>query len=140
MYKQIAENKRRTVFIIIGFVVMIGIIAALFAWYFNDPWIAVWTTVVAIIYALFQYYAAGSLAMAMTGAKEIEKKDNPRLYNIVENLSITTGLPMPKVYIIEDKAPNAFATGRDPKYAAVAATTGLIDIMDDKELTAVMAH
>ncbi|MBR2680524.1 MAG: M48 family metallopeptidase [Exiguobacterium sp.] len=127
-------------FIIIGFVVMIGIIAALFAWYFNDPWIAVWTTVVAIIYALFQYYAAGSLAMAMTGAKEIEKKDNPRLYNIVENLSITTGLPMPKVYIIEDKAPNAFATGRDPKYAAVAATTGLIDIMDDKELTAVMAH
>ena len=140
MYKQIAENKRRTVFIIIGFVVMIGIIAALFAWYFNDPWIAVWTTVVAIIYALFQYYAAGSLAMAMTGAKEIEKKDNPRLYNIVENLSITTRLPMPKVYIIEDKAPNAFATGRDPKYAAVAATTGLIDIMDDKELTAVMAH
>ena len=78
--------------------------------------------------------------MAMTGAREIQKKDNPRFYNIVENLSITTGLPMPKVYIIEDKAPNAFATGRDPKHAAVAATTGLIDIMDDKELTAVMAH
>ena len=78
--------------------------------------------------------------MAMTGAKEIVKKDNPRLYNIVENLSITTGLPMPKVYIIDDKAPNAFATGRDPKHAAVAATTGLLDIMNDKELTAVMAH
>lgn len=78
--------------------------------------------------------------MVMTGAREITKKDNPRLYNIVENLSITTGLPMPKVYVIDDKAPNAFATGRDPKHASVAATTGLMDIMNDKELTAVMAH
>ncbi len=140
MYKQIAENKRRTALIIIGFIIMIGAIAAIFAWYFNDPWIAVWTIIVAIIYAIFQYYAAGSLAMMMTGAKEIEKKDNPRFYNIVENLSITTGLPMPKVYIIDDPAPNAFATGRDPKHASVAATTGLLDIMDKKELTAVMAH
>ena len=140
MYKQIAENKRRTVVIIMGFVLMIGVIAGLFAWFYRDPWIAVWTIVVAIIYALIQYYFAGNIAMAMTGAKEIVKKDNPRLYNIVENLSITTGLPMPKVYIIDDKAPNAFATGRDPKHAAVAATTGLMDIMNDKELTAVMAH
>ena len=140
MYKQIAENKRRTVFIVIGFVIMIGAIAGLFAWFYRDPWIAVWTIVVAMIYALIQYYFAGNIAMVMTGAKEIEKKDNPRLYNIVENLSITTGLPMPRVYIIDDKAPNAFATGRDPKHAAVAATTGLLDIMNDKELTAVMAH
>lgn len=140
MYKQIAENKRRTVYIIVGFVFLIGVIAALFAWAYNDPWIAAWTIVAAIVYAVIQYYISGSLAMAMTGAKEIQKKDNPRFYNIVENLSITTGLPMPKVYIINEQAPNAFATGRDPKHAAVAATTGLIDIMDDKELTAVMAH
>ena len=140
MYKQIAENKRKTVFIIIGFVIMIGAIAGVFAYFYKDLWIAVWTVVVSIIYALIQYYLAGDIAMAMTGAKEIAKKDNPRLYNIVENLSITTGLPMPKVYVIDDKAPNAFATGRDPKHAAVAATTGLMDIMDDKELTAVMAH
>lgn len=140
MYKQIAENKRRTVYIIIGFVLMIGVIAGIFAYFYNDPWIAVWTIVIAIIYATIQYFAAGSIAMAMTGAKEITKKDNPRFYNIVENLSITTGLPMPKVYIINETAPNAFATGRDPQHAAVAATTGLIDIMDDKELTAVMAH
>lgn len=140
MYKQIAENKRKTVFIIIGFVVMIGLIAVAFAWAYNDPWIAAWTIVIAIVYALIQYYASSSLAMVMTGAHEITKKDNRRFYNIVENLSITTGLPMPKVYIIDDKAPNAFATGRDPNHASVAATTGLIDIMDDKELTAVMAH
>lgn len=140
MYKQIAENKRRTVLIIIGFVLMIGMISALFAWVYNDIWIAVWTTIVAIIYAVIQYYLSSSLAMAMTGAREITKKDNPRLYNIVENLSITTGLPMPKVYIVEDNAPNAFATGRDPEHASVAATTGLLDIMNDKEVTAVMAH
>lgn len=140
MYKQIAENRRKTVFIMIGFVILIGAIAGIFAYFYRDPWIAVWTIVAAVIYAVFQYFMADSIAMAMTGAREITKKDSPRFYNIVENLSITTGLPMPKVYIIEDKAPNAFATGRDPKHAAVAATTGLIDIMDDKELTAVMAH
>ena len=140
MYKQIAENKRRTVYIIVGFVLMIGAIAGIFAWVYNDVWIAVWTIVAAIIYAIIQYYASSSVAMAMTGAKEITKKENPRFYNIVENLSITTGLPMPKVYIIDDQAPNAFATGRDPKHASVAATTGLLDIMDDKEVTAVMAH
>lgn len=140
MYKQIAENKRRTIYIIVGFVILIGAIAGIFAWVYNDPWIAVWTVVVATVYAVFQYFASSSIAMAMTGAREITKKDNPRFYNVVENLSITTGLPMPKVYIIDDKAPNAFATGRDPEHASVAATVGLIDIMDDKELTAVMAH
>lgn len=140
MYKQIAENKRRTIYIIVVFVLIIAVIASLFAWYYKDPWIAVWTIVAGIVYAVIQYYASGTLAMAMSGAKEIEKKDNPRLYNIVENLSITTGLPMPKVYVVDDLAPNAFATGRDPKHAAVAATTGLMDIMSDKELTAVMAH
>lgn len=140
MYKHIAENKRRTIYIMVGFVVMIGAIAALVAWYFNDFWVAVWTILIAIVYAVIQYYASSSIAMAMTGAREIQKKDNPRLYNIVDNLAITTGLPMPKVYIIDDPAPNAFATGRDPKHASVAATTGLLDIMNDKEVTAVMAH
>ncbi len=140
MYKQIAENKRRTVFIMIGFVILLGLIAGVFAYFYQDWKIAVWTLIVAILYAVFQYYCASSLAVAMTGAREITKKDNPRFYNIVENLSITTGLPMPKVYVIDDKAPNAFASGRDPKHALVAATTGLLDIMNDKELTAVMAH
>ncbi|MBQ3263833.1 zinc metalloprotease HtpX [Candidatus Saccharibacteria bacterium] len=140
MYKQIAQNKRRTIVIMVAFVAMIAAIAAAFAWWYNDPWNAVWTVLIAGIYAAVQYFAAGSIATAMTGAVEIQKKDNPRLYNIVENLSITTGLPMPKVYIVNDPAPNAFATGRDPQHAVVATTTGLLDIMNDKELTAVMAH
>ena len=140
MYKQIAQNKRKTVYIMILFVMFIAVIAGLFAYFMKDVWVAVWTILIAIVYAIIQYFAAGSIATTMAGAKEIEKRDNPRFYHIVENLSITTGLPMPKVYIIEDPAPNAFATGRDPKHAVVAATTGLIDIMDDKELEAVMAH
>ena len=70
MYKQIAENKRRTVFIIIGFVVMVGVIAGLFAWYYQNAWVAVWTILIAIVYALFQYYASGTIAMAMTGQKK----------------------------------------------------------------------
>lgn len=140
MYKQIAQNKRRTVIIMVGFVLMIVVIAAVFAYFYNDPWIAVWTLVVATVYAVIQYFAAGSLATMMTGAEEVDKKSCSRLYKIVENLSITTGLPMPKVYVIKESAPNAFATGRDPKHAVVAATTGLMDVMNDKELTAVMAH
>lgn len=140
MYKQIAVNKRNTVFIMIGFIVVIGLFGSAFAYYYNDWAILIYVFVISLVYTIFQYFAATSLATAMTGAREISKKDNPRLYNIVENLSITAGLPMPKVYIIDDAAPNAFATGRDPEHAVVAATTGLLDIMNDKELTAVMAH
>ena len=140
MYKLIAQNKRRTVLIMFLFVILIGAIGAAFAAYFGDWWIVLWTVVAASIYAGIQYFIAGSATMMMTGATEISKKDCPRLYNAVENLSITTGLPMPKVYLIDDPAPNAFATGRDPKHAMVAATSGLVDIMNDKELTAVMAH
>lgn len=140
MYKQIAANKRNTIIIMIIFVVLIALIGAAFAYAFNDWAITLYVLVVASIYAVIQYFLATSLTVLMTGAKEIQKKDNPRLYRIVENLSITTGLPMPKVYVIEDSAPNAFATGRDPKHSIVAATTGLLDIMDDNELTAVMAH
>lgn len=140
MYKQIAANKRKTIYLMIIFTVLIGGISCLFAWYFDDWFITVWTLIVAIGYALIQYFFATSESVIMTGAKEIEKKDCPRLYNTVENLCITTGLPMPKVYIIDDPAPNAFAAGRNPKNSVVAATTGLLDIMDNKELTAVMAH
>ncbi|MBR2659447.1 M48 family metalloprotease [Candidatus Saccharibacteria bacterium] len=140
MYKQIAANKRRTIFLMLFFVALIGLIGGIFAYFYQNLWVEVGILVIATGYAVLQYFAAGSLAVAMTGAHQIEKKDNPKLYNAVENISITTGLPMPKVYIIDDPAPNAFATGRDPKHAIVAATTGLLDIMDKSELEAVMAH
>ena len=140
MYSAIAKNKRNTVFIMVFFLVIIGGLGWLAGYIYNDPTITVMTIVIATAYALFQYYLAGSQALSMSGAIEIQKADNPRLFRIVENLCIATGTPMPKIYIINDQAPNAFATGRDPQHAAVAATSGLLDLMDDAELEGVMAH
>ncbi|HEY9478207.1 MAG TPA: M48 family metallopeptidase [Microbacteriaceae bacterium] len=144
MYSAIARNKRNTVFIILLFLVIIGGLGWLASVAYSgpdgDPTIVIVVIVVATIYAIVQYFAASRLAVSMAGGHEIRKSDNPRLYRIVENLAITTGLPTPKIYIVDDPAPNAFATGRDPKTASVAVTTGLLDIMDDQELEAVMAH
>ena len=140
MYKAIAANKRNTWFIIGAFV---ALIAGLSLWWGNatgNGSSAILVIAIAGFYTLIQYFAAGSLAVMMSGAQQIQKRDNPRLWNIVENLAITEGLPMPKVYIIDDAAPNAFATGRDPEHAIVAATSGLLAIMDDSELQGVMAH
>ena len=140
MYSAIARNKRNTVLIIALFIAIIGALGALTAWITDNWWIAGITLAVAVVYAIVQYFAATSETLALTGAVEISKQDNPRLYRIVENLAITEGLPMPKVYVIDDPAPNAFATGRDPEHAVVAATTGILQIMDDAELEGVMAH
>lgn len=143
MYRAIAANKRNTWFIMVFFLAIIAALAFVADAYFTGggPGIVFWGVLIgAIVYVIIQYYASGSQALAMAGATAITKADNPRLYRIVENLAITTGLPMPKVYIVDDPAPNAFATGRDPEHAAVAATTGLLELMDDAELEGVMAH
>lgn len=140
MYSSISKNKRNTILIMALFVSIIGGIGWLVSYYYGNTYITPIVLGVALLYTLIQYFAAGKLAVAMNGAKEIQKRDNPRLYRVVENLAITEGMPMPKVYIINDPAPNAFATGRDPKHAVVGATTGLLEIMNDRELTAVMAH
>ncbi len=140
MYSAIAANKRNTLIILIGFVLLLGALAYGWGVASGNGSSAVWIIAFVIGYALFQYYASGRIAVSMSGAVEIQKSDNPRLYRIVENLAISQGLPMPKVYIINDPAPNAFAAGRDPKHAVVAATTGLLEIMNDNELEGVMAH
>ena len=140
MYSSVAANKRNTVLIMTLFIGLVGAIGWAISYLYGNQSIAYWVIGAAAVYALIQYYAASKLALAMTGAQEIEKRDNPRLYRIVENLAIATGMPTPKVYLIDDPAPNAFATGRDPRHAVVAATTGIMDVMDDRELEAVMAH
>lgn len=140
MYNAIAKNKRNTVLIMAVFVAIIGVIGV-FVGVYNDSYSLSWIIAgSAILYAILQYFIAGKLAVAMTGAQEIQKNDAPELWRVVENLAITSGMPMPKVYIIQDPAPNAFATGRDPKHAIVGATTGLLEVMDKRELEAVMAH
>ncbi len=140
MYSAVRKNKVNTVLILFFFLLIIGGLGALAAWIYRSWVIAVVVIAVAALYALIQYFAASAEALAISGAREIQKSDDPRLWRIVENLSITTGLPMPRVFIIDDPAPNAFATGRNPEHAAVAATTGLLQLMDDSELEGVMAH
>lgn len=140
MYKAIAANKRNTILFMIFFLGLIAGLAYVFSLFYGSLSIFWTTLVIALFYVLIQYFVADKLALAVNGAKEITKSDSPRLYRTVENLAITTGLPMPKVYVMDDPAPNAFATGRDPKHAAVAATTGLLEIMDDNELEGVIAH
>lgn len=142
MYKAIAANKRNTVIIMAVFVGLIGAIGWLAStiWFKGSMPVTIGVVAVAAVYALIQYFAASKLAIMATGAQEITKADNPLLYRTVENLAITEGVPMPKVYIIDDPAPNAFATGRDPEHAIVAATTGLLEIMNKQELEGVLAH
>ena len=140
MYSAITANKRNT-FIIIG--LFVALLSGLSYWWgqvSGNGSSALLIIGFILVYSLIQYFFASAFAVAAAGAVEIQKSDNPRLWRIVENLSIAQGMPMPKVYIIDDPAPNAFATGRDPKHAVVAATTGLLAIMNDKELEGVMAH
>ncbi len=140
MYSQIASNKRKTILIMGLFVLLVASLGWLFGQYMGNQYITVYVLIGALIYIAISYFTSARLALSVNGARPIQKRDNPRLYRIVENLAITEGLPMPKVYIMNDPAPNAFATGRDPKHASVAATTGLLDIMNDNELEGVMAH
>lgn len=142
MYRAIAANKRNSWLIISVFFLLVGGLGYVFDLFLAGGSGAVLVAIMvgAAGYVIFQFFFAGSQALAMAGAKEIAKTDEPRLFRIVENLSITTGLPMPRVFVVEDPSPNAFATGRDPEHASVAATTGLLDLMDDSELEGVMAH
>ncbi|PLS81779.1 protease [Candidatus Saccharibacteria bacterium] len=141
MYSAIAKNKRNTFLIMLVFVAIVAALGLLAGILYNNNFVITAVALIgAGIYALIQYFIADKIALGVNGAEPITKADNPRLWRIVENLSITTGTPMPKVYVMNDPAPNAFATGRDPKHASVAATTGLLDIMSDTELEAVMAH
>jgi len=140
MYSEITTNKRRTWLMLFLFVALVAVIAWIFSLYFNSPDIFFAALIGAVVYAGIMYYGGGRLSLAVSGAREITKQDNPRLWRTVENLAITDGLPMPRVFIIDDPAPNAFATGRKPSKAAVCVTSGLLDIMDDDELQGVMAH
>ena len=108
--------------------------------YYGDFTITIAVTIGALLYALIGYFSSAKVALSLSGAKPISKKDNPRVYRMVENLSITAGMPMPKVYIVPDPAPNAFATGRDPEHSHIAFTAGILELLDDQELEGVAAH
>ena len=140
MYSQISANKRRSILYALGFVIILGVFGYVITAALGRPGFFYPILIFAIGYALFSYFGSAKLAIATSGAREIAKADAPELFRIVENLSITAGLPMPKVYVIDDPSPNAFATGRDPEHAVVAVTTGIVQILDRFELEGVIAH
>ena len=123
------------------FLIFVIALGYLLAWYFNSPIILVIAVIIAVTQSLVSYYYSDSITLAVSGAKEVPRKEPfLALHRIVENLSIAGGLPKPKIYLIEDSAPNAFATGRDPKHASIAVTSGLLDKLNKTELEGVIAH
>jgi heat shock protein HtpX len=140
LYSEITSNKRKTVLLITIFLLLIAALAYFLGVYFDSFTITIGALIGTFFYVLYSYYGSARMALSFNGAKQIQKNDNVRLWRTVENLSITEGMPMPKVYIMEDAGLNAFATGRDPKHASVAVTSGLLNALNDNELQGVMAH
>ena len=140
LYTQQSKNVTKTWFLMsLFFVIIIGI-GFFFSRYYGNPNILYFFVIFSIGMNVLSYWYSDRIALSLNRAHQIKKEDNPNLWNTVENLSITAGLPMPRVYIIDDPAPNAFATGRDKKHAVVAVTTGLLQILDKTELEGVIAH
>lgn len=146
MHELVRANKRNTWVLIFVFVVLLaGLGMGIGAYWGGGDWTssligAAAAGVIAFFMVLLGFLGGGRMILAMSGARQIEHNDNPRLFNVVEEMSIAAGIPMPKVYLINDSAPNAFATGRDPEHAAVAITTGLLDKLSRDEVQGVMAH
>jgi heat shock protein HtpX len=141
VYDRIGTNKRQTWLMMLLFVVVVGGFATLVGYIVGLPLAATPFIFAGLAaYAAFSYYASAGVALAVSSAHEVTAEQEPDLFRAVENLSIGSGLPMPRVYVIEDSAPNAFATGRDPKHASVTATRGLLDKLEYAELEGVIAH
>lgn len=141
LVQQIQSNKRKSVLLIGGFVLFVGIVALAFNFYFKGGVVGVVVALgITLGSTLISYWSSDKIALAMSNAKPADPTKYAQLHNIVEELSIAAGLPKPRVYVVQDPAPNAFATGRNPENAAVAVTTGLLDLMNRDELQGVMAH
>lgn len=141
IYQQIASNRQKTWLIFGLFIVVFSGFFYLVGQYYDSPnSYLILGLIISLVSSVGSYFYSDKLVLATTGARPAQKEEYFDLYTVTENLSIANGIPMPKVYVIDDPAPNAFATGRDPKHAAVAATTGLLKILDRTELEGVIAH
>jgi heat shock protein HtpX len=141
VYEQIAANKRKTVLLIVGSIVLLGAVGyVLGLWYGSGPAGLVGAVALAVVLSLGSFFGGDRLVLASTRAREVTPQDQPRLHNIVEGLSIAAGIPKPKVYLVPEQAPNAFATGRNPEHSSVAVTEGLLATMNRVELEGVIGH
>jgi len=141
VYEQIASNKRKSVLLILGALILLGAVGYALGYFFaTGPVGAVIALVIAAALSIGSYRYGDRIVLASARAKEVSREEEPRLHNIVEGLSIAAGIPKPRVYVVPEAAPNAFATGRDPEHASVAVTKGLLEMMDRVELEGVIAH
>jgi heat shock protein HtpX len=140
IYTQQAKNTRRTWYLMTLFLVIIITLGYFISYYYDNPGILYFAVAFSVIMNITSYWWSDKIVLAMSGAKEAKHDEYMDLYHIVENLSITAGLPMPKIYVINDISPNAFATGRNKDHAVVAVTTGLLQILNKVELEGVIAH
>ncbi len=140
IYSQIDSNVRKTWGWITAFALLLIGVGWYFSYYLDRPGILVFAVVLSFIQVWVSYYYSDKIVLGMAGARPIEFKDNQEIYRLVENLCITAGLPTPKIYLIADPQPNAFATGRDEQHAVIALTTGLIETLTKSELEGVISH
>jgi len=140
LYTHADSNIRKTWILLTLFLVLIIGLGWFFSYVLDNSVFLIFAIILSIVQSFASFWYSDKIVLAMTGAKEIQKKDNPELYRIVENLAITAGLPAPKIYIINEAQPNAFATGRDEKHAVIAVTTGLLEKLEKIELEGVIAH
>jgi heat shock protein HtpX len=140
MYTQISINRRRTVYMFVVFFALIIAIGWALSYLYDNASILYIAVGIAVIQSWISYFFSDSIALSVSGAKEAPRDQFIELHRLVENLAITAGLPKPKVYVINDPSPNAFATGRDPKHSAIAVTTGLLELLEKRELEGVIAH
>ena len=141
MYEQIASNKRKSFFLILFFLCLVFALSWLFGELTNlGPSGLILAGVIAVVMTFGSYYSSDKIVLAISRARPVKKKDYPHLYNVVEGLAIAAGLPKPRCYIIDDTAPNAFASGRNPKNSVIVVTSGLLDKLNRAELEGVIAH
>jgi heat shock protein HtpX len=139
-YASISKNKRESILLIFIFFILVIGLGYIFSQVYQSPGILVIAVLFSTVSAFVSYFFSDSITLALSQAKEVDRKNAPELFRLVENLTIAAGLPMPRVYIIEDTAPNAFATGRDPKHAVICVTTGILQKLEKVELEGVLAH
>lgn len=140
LYTQQDTNVRKTWFLVLGFLVVVIGIGWIFSIAYNSPIILYIAIAISLVMNFVSYWYSDKIALKASGARPFKREESEELWDIVENLSIAAGLPMPRIYIISDPSPNAFATGRNKEHAAVAVTTGLLHILDKNELEGVIAH
>jgi heat shock protein HtpX len=140
LYQEISSNNRKTFFLIFSFLILFIVLGWFLSFLFQAPWLLIIAVIFSVLTSFLSYWHSDKIILKLTKAQPIKKEEFRDLYNVVENLSITSGIQAPKIYLIQEEQPNAFATGRDEKHAVVAVTTGLLKILDKNEIEGVISH